>query len=289
MKIFRPIPIFALLLLMVFSAIGQPPYENIPPRPGPPRLVYENIPPRPVPPRLVNDFTGTLSINNIVSLERKLVAFNDTTSTQITVVLVKDFAGYDKAQFADLLGEQWGVGQKGKDNGIVVLVKPKAADGKGEAFIAPGYGLGGAVPDAVAKRIVEEEMIPQFRNNNYYRGLDRGTDVLMELTAGEYSADAYMNRLDGGGLGAFVGLIIFIIVIAWLLSRGRGTRNYSGRSSNLPFWTAMVLANQMGKSSSGKWGNFQGGSGSFGGSSGGGGFGGFGGGSFGGGGAGGSW
>lgn len=277
MKIFRSIPILMLLLLMVFSAIAQPPYEGIPPRPDPPRLV--------------NDFSGTLSSNDIARLEHKLVAFNDTTSTQITVVLVKDLAGYDKAQFADLLGEQWGVGQKGKDNGIVVLVKPKVADGKGEAFIAPGYGLGGAVPDAVAKRIVEEEMIPEFKNNNYYGGLDRGTNVLMELTAGEYDAEAYMKRSAGGGLGALIVPLIFIIIIIWLLSRGRGTRHYGGRNSSLPFWTALFLANQMGGSSRGKWGDFKSGGGSFGGGGGfgGGGFGGFGGGSFGGGGAGGSW
>lgn len=277
MKIYRPIPILTLLLLMVFSATAQPPYEG--------------IPPRPVPPRLVNDFSGTLSSNDVARLERKLVAFNDTTSTQITIVLVQDLAGYVPSQFADLLGEQWGVGQKDKDNGIVVLVKPKVAGDKGEAFIAPGYGLGGAVPDAVAKRIVEEEMIPEFSNNNYYRGLDRGTSVLMELTAGEYDAEAYMKRSAGGGLGALIVLVVFIIFIAWLLSRGRGTRHYGGRSNSLPFWTALFLANQMGGSSRGKWGDFKSGGGSFGGGGGfgGGGFGGFGGGGFGGGGAGGSW
>lgn len=274
MKILRSIPLLMIFLLLVFPATAQPPYDGIPPRPSPPRLV--------------NDFSGTLSSNEVARLERKLVAFNDTTSTQITVVLVKELAGYVPSQFADLLGEQWGVGQKDKDNGIVVLIKPKVGGTSGEAFIAPGYGLQGAVPDAIAKRIVEVEMIPEFKNNNYYRGLDRGTDVLMELTAGEYSADDYMKHSGGGGFGAFAGLIIFIIIIAWLLSRGRGMRNYSGRSSSLPFWTALFLANQMGGSSRGKWGSFQGGSGTFGGG-GGGGFGGFGGGSFGGGGAGGSW
>ncbi|MDD3527439.1 MAG: TPM domain-containing protein, partial [Bacteroidales bacterium] len=86
MKIFRPIPILTLLLLMVFSATAQPPYEG--------------IPPRPVPPRLVNDFSGTLSSGEVTRLERKLVAFNDTTSTQITVVLVNDLAGYVPSQFA---------------------------------------------------------------------------------------------------------------------------------------------------------------------------------------------
>nr|NQU93586.1 TPM domain-containing protein [Bacteroidota bacterium] len=153
-----------------------------------------DIPPRPSPPRLVNDFTGTLNRNEVNALERKLVRFNDTTSTQIVVVLINSLEGYDKAQFADLLGEKWGVGQKGKDNGIVVLVKPKVGNSKGQAFIASGYGLEGAVPDAVAKRIVDNEMIPEFMQNRYYAGLEKGTGTLMELTAGEYTADEYMKR-----------------------------------------------------------------------------------------------
>ncbi|NCC74082.1 MAG: TPM domain-containing protein, partial [Sphingobacteriia bacterium] len=122
----------------------------------------EIIPERPSPPRLVNDFTGTLNASELDRLEQKLVAFNDTTSTQIAVVLVNTLGDYDKAQFADLLGEKWGVGHKGKNNGLVLLVKPKTAEERGEAFIATGYGLEGAVPDAVVKRIVEEEMIPHF-------------------------------------------------------------------------------------------------------------------------------
>ena len=88
-------------------------------------IVAQDIPDRPLPPRLVNDYTGTLAPEQLAALERKLVAFNDSTSTQIAVVLVKSLNGYDKADYTYRLAEKWGVGQKGKNNGAVILVKPK--------------------------------------------------------------------------------------------------------------------------------------------------------------------
>lgn len=253
----------------------------------------EIIPERPSPPRLVNDFTGTLNASELDRLERKLVAFNDTTSTQIAVVLVNTLGDYDKAQFADLLGEKWGVGHKGKDNGLVVLVKPKTAEERGEAFIATGYGLEGAVPDAVVKRIVEEEMIPHFMRNRYFDGLDRATDILMSLTAGEFTAEEYINSPPPlfALLAILIPLGIFVFFVVFISSFRKNTMNINGKgTSGLPFWTALFLASQMGHQS-GKWESFTSGGSSFGsgGFGGGGGFGGFGGGSFGGGGAGGSW
>jgi uncharacterized protein len=156
--------------------------------------------------------------------------------------------------------------------------------------------LEGAVPDAIAKRIVEDEMIPYFKQNRYFDGLNKGTTTLMELTAGEYTADAYMKRSDsrnggGGLLGAIIPIIIFIVIFGRLFRGRRNMSHYGGRrGSSLPFWTALFLANQMGGRSGGKWNDFSSGGGSFGGFGGGGSsFGGFGGGSFGGGGAGGSW
>ncbi|HPS63628.1 MAG TPA: TPM domain-containing protein, partial [Bacteroidales bacterium] len=121
----------------------------------------QDIPVRPDPPRLVNDFAGILSQEDASRLEQKLVIFNDSTSTQITIVIVKSLNGYDKNDFAQRLGQLWGVGQKGKNNGAVVLVKPKYPGEKGEASIQTGYGLEGVIPDALAKRIVEVEMIPR--------------------------------------------------------------------------------------------------------------------------------
>ena len=80
------------------------------------------------------------------------------------------------------MGEKWGIGSEKFDNGILVLLKPKTSDSKGEVFIAVGYGLEGVVPDATAKRIVENEMIPMFRENNMYGGIEKATDVLIDLT-----------------------------------------------------------------------------------------------------------
>ncbi|MBE0639638.1 MAG: TPM domain-containing protein [Bacteroidales bacterium] len=271
------VPLLTIYFLFVASAFAQ----------------SVEIPEKPDPPRLVNDFTGTLSSTEISKLEQKLVAFNDSTSTQIAVVLVTSLGDYDKAQFADLLGEKWGIGRKGKNNGLVVLVKPKQGTSSGEAFIATGYGLDGAVPDAVVKRILEEEMFPSFRENRYFEGLDRATDILMNLTAGEYSAEEYLKTPPPVGvlIGALFPFLIFVLMII-LFSRKNKMTNYGGRSSNMPLWTALFLASQLGQQK-GKWGSFTSGGGSFGGGSGsfggGGGFGGFGGGSFGGGGAGGSW
>jgi uncharacterized protein len=249
-----------------------------------PLLFSQEIPERPNPPRLVNDFTGTLSNNQINQLERSLVQFNNQTSNQITVVLVKSLNGIDKAEFAYSIGEQWKVGQKEFNNGIVILVKPKTSREKGQAFIAPGYGLEGAIPDATAKLIVENEMIPLFQNNDYFGGIVQACKVIIPLAQGEFSSDEYAETSNQGSpFGAIVPFIIMIII--FVLMRGSRARSHSVGGA-LPFWTAMMLGSSIGRGSSGSWNNFSSGSGGFGG---GGGFGGFGGGSFGGGGAGGSW
>lgn len=246
-------------------------------------LLFAQIPEQPKPPRLVNDFTNTLSADEQMQLERKLVNYNDTTSTQILVVLVSDLAGYDEADFAFRLGEQWGVGQKGSNNGAVILVKPKTERERGKAFIATGYGLESVIPDALANRIVEQEMIPAFKNNDYFEGLWRGTDAIIGLASGLYTADKYDQQQ---GSGWFV-LILVLFIVFLLMRTSRSANHISSKGSNLPFWTMLFLASQSGRSHSGSWQNFSGGSGGFGG--GGSSFGGFGGGSFGGGGAGGSW
>ena len=244
----------------------------------------QEIPPRPDPPRLVNDLAGVLTAEQVQRLERKLVDFNDTTSTQITIVTVKSLNGYDRAEFAFKIGEQWGVGQKGKNNGIVVLVKPKYGNERGQAFIASGYGLEGAIPDAIGERIVQLEMIPNFAENNYFGGLDAATTTLMDLASGEFTADQYVKKTQKSPYTFLIPLIIMGIVF-FLIRSSRARSHSVGKS--IPFWTAFWLLGSMG-GNSGSWNNFHSGGGGFGGG-GGGGFGGFGGGSFGGGGAGGSW
>ncbi len=226
-----------------------------------------------------------LKPGEVSMLEQKLVAFNDSTSTQIAVVIVSSLEGTDRADFAQKLAEKWGIGQKGLNNGILVLVKPKTNESSGQVQIAPGYGLEGAIPDITCAEIVDREMIPAFRNDDYYGGINKATDVLMSLARGEFSAAQYGNRAKkSSGKGSPIGFIIIVIVIIAVISRGAsgGSNNKHISTGGLPFWMLLGMMNS-GRGSSGSWGGFSGGGG------GGGGFGGFGGGSFGGGGAGGSW
>jgi len=235
-----------------------------------------SIPEAPVPPRLVNDFAQILSPDELQNLESKLVAFNDSTSVQIAVVIVPTLGGYDKADFAQQLGQKWGVGGSKFSNGFVILVKPKTASENGEAFIATGYGVEGVVPDATASDIYYNEMVPHFKQNDYYGGINAATDVLISLVKGEFKADSY-NKKKKGSSAIFV--LIIIIVIIFLISRNNNNHHTINRSGGAGMLLFPWMMGGGGGSSSG--GGFGGG--------GGGGFGGFGGGSFGGGGAGGSW
>jgi len=109
----------------------------------------QDFPEPQVPPRLVNDFAGMLTQQEISALEQKLVAFDDTTSTQISIITVSDLMGYDKADYAQRLAELWGIGRQGSDNGVLILVKPKTFSSQGQVQITTGYGLEGAIPDIV--------------------------------------------------------------------------------------------------------------------------------------------
>ncbi len=243
-----------------------------------------DLPSRPNPPRLVNDFSGMLSKQEQQALENKLVTFARETSTQIALVTVPTLMGYQASDYAQQLAEKWGIGQKGKDNGILILVKPKTATSRGEAFITVGYGLEPVIPDATAWEIVNREMIPYFKRNDMAGGIDAAANTIMELTRGEYSADEYARKgKAGGAAGGLVSLLFIFLVFRFFIGGRRRHYTMGHGSSALPWF---LLGSMMGGSRSGSsFSNFSSGSGSFGG----GGFGGFGGGSFGGGGAGGSW
>lgn len=243
----------------------------------------QDFPERPVPPRLVNDFAGILNSDEANALEQKLVLFNDSTSTQIAIVIIPDLNGYDKSDYAVRLAQQWGIGQQGSNNGVLILVKPKTTTSNGEVFIATGYGLEGVIPDITGAEIVDKELIPAFQRNDYYGGLESATTVIMSLARGEFSANDYSNMSGSGKTSAapLIGLLLFFIIMM-ISSSGRNSHN-SISKSGLPIWVLLGMMNSSGRSNSGSWGGFSSGGG------GGGGFGGFGGGGFGGGGAGGSW
>lgn len=269
----KPIQLFFILVFAAFSATGQ------------------NIPKPMVPFRLVNDFTGLLPEDRQHILNSKLQAFNDSTSTQIYVVTYNDLQGYTIDEFGAVLGQEWGIGQKGRDNGILMLISPENR----KMTIQTGYGLEGAVPDAICKRIIETEMAPAFREGNYYEGIDKAVSTLMSLTAGEFTAEEYKKKTDSGG--GFVPVIFLLIIFFIVFSSMASRRRLYAPGKSIPWWILMTMLGSSGHRQKGSYRDFHSGSGSFGGFSGGsdfggGGFGGFsggGGGSFGGGGASGGW
>ena len=256
-------------------------------------IMAQDIPDPMYPPRMVNDFSGLLKPGDLESLEKKLQSFYYETSTQIYIVILDDLSGYDISDFAFRLGEKWGVGTKGKDNGIVILLNPSPDRTHGEAFVATGYGLEGAVPDAIANRLVDLEMVPHFREQKYYEGLDAATNTIISLTRGEFTAEKYLASKEETPAFLEVLIPLIILIIVFSIVGARKSRYYSAGRNNIPFWLAMLLLSGSKNSHKGSFKDFKTGSGGFGGFGGGGfgggGFGGGGGGHFGGGGAGGRW
>lgn len=230
------------------------------------------------PPRLVNDYVDLLNEQQLQMLESKLRRYRDTTSNEVAVVIVETIGEDDIDLYGAELAQRWGVGKKGSENGVLLLV----ALNDRQVSISTGYGLEGAIPDAYAKRIIEKYIVPNFREEQYFEGIDQATSILMSVASGEFkAADQDTNSFPGFII--FL-LIIFLVVIPILAARKTKRRHFS--SKPVGFWTALWLASTMNRGRGNTFKDFRGGGGSFGGGSN---FGGFGGGSFGGGGASGSW
>ncbi len=243
-------------------------------------IVAQDIPAPMSPPRLVNDFANVFSKTERDALEAKLLIYNDTTSTQIYVVTVEDLNGYAASDYAVRLGEKWKIGQKSKDNGAVILIKPKIGNSRGQAFIATGYGLEARINDAYAGRIVRDIMIPYFRQEDYFSAVNSAIDSMAKRLSGEFDPD--MQNEDEGipHTSIIIFILFFIFFIISISKKGGDDQNIGGdgssRSGRGPVFFPPIIGG-------GRRGGFGGGG------FGGGGFGGGGGGRFGGGGAGGSW
>lgn len=225
---------------------------------------------------LVNDYSGMLSADQQATLEQRLVAFNDSTSNQILVIITPSLHGCEIMELGTRIGTTWGVGQKKLKNGLVILIKSKTdEEPDGDVALIPGYGLEGALPDAFCKHIIDDNMIGPLSDGNYYKAITRALDVVEPVCRGEYSYSDYKRKENREALYGLLGFIVVTILVTIILSKI--AKKHGGGSSNggTPFLG--------GSSRGGYWGGYSGSSGSFGHSSGG--FGGFGGGSFGGGGA----
>jgi uncharacterized protein len=241
--------------------------------------VLAQLPAPKSPPRLYNNFSSIqlLSPSEEAEIEQQLEKFEAETSNEIAIIVVDDLKGYEPWEYAVEIGEKWGVGKEKEDNGIVLLIKPTKTDGGRKTFIAVGRGLEGAIPDLTTNEIIENEILPNFKQDNYFQGIKQAVDVLSKLSKGEYNSKQYSkkNKKEIGFVGGLLLVLLIIIIVIVLIKKG-GRGGGDGLGSSIAsglFWGSIG----------------RGGFGGGGGSSGGGGFGGFGGGSFGGGGSGGSW
>ena len=265
-KIIKPLLLVFLTLMISVSAFGQ------------------TMPVQMKPARLLNDYAGVLDRAQNQEIESMLVEIDKTTSTQIAVVTINDLEGMDISQYATELAHQWKIGQKGKDNGILMLIQPKSSISKGKVYIAVGYGLEGAIPDITADLIVRKEVLPYFRKGKYYEGIYSGVNTIKGFVIGEYTADGYKAR---GKKTNYRSLIFFAIILIFMFfnsskKRKNGVDINQGGSTlaNIGWMMFLFGGRPMGGGGGSGFDSFSNGSGSFGG---------FGGGDFGGGGAGGEW
>ena len=195
-------------------------------------LSAQNTPKRPSPQRLVNDLAGILSESERTELEKKLVLYDDSTSTQIVVVTIKTTGDYAIEQVALNILHDWGVGDKKKDNGIVILA---AVDDR-HVNIQTGYGMEGALPDALCGRIIDRLIVPNFKQKNYYQGFNQATDAIIERAKGEYKNDQSGENPEASSVLIFlliVGIFVFFIIYSNRNNRGmvvtrRGYSSWDG-------------------------------------------------------------
>jgi uncharacterized protein len=242
------------------------------------------IPPKPKEQTSVYDGAKLLSGYEKNTLEQKLINYADTTSTQIVVATVNTINGEDIAFYAAKWAQEWGIGQKEEDNGVFILV----AKNERKLTISTGYGVEHLLTDALSKRIITNIITPQFKQGDFYGGLDRGTSAIMQVLNGEYQETP--DDSNNGSSIPFIFIILFFIILIIIISnrhKGRGGRGGRRRNSAAGALLEAIILSKAGRGGFGG-GGFGGSSG--GGSIGGGGFGGgFGGGGFGGGGASGGW
>ena len=243
------------------------------------------VPDKPIEKKLMWDYAGIIDDYQEQVLEDSLEAFSRNTSNQIVVMTVTNemLDGLEMAEFGQELGQKWGVGHKGMDNGVVILIKPKTGDSikeKGRAFISTGYGSEGPLPDLMCSRLVDEVMIPHFKENDYAGGVWAALDYIKPALQGDFNEAEKLGSDAGDAVLAMIVLIAIVCLLFVVFSKDMNGGNGDGNNTRTYTGGPIIFPTGWNSGSS---------RGSFGGGFGGGGWGGFGGGSFGGGGGGGSW
>ncbi|HSF22178.1 MAG TPA: YgcG family protein [Burkholderiales bacterium] len=159
----------------------------------------------------VTDLSATLTSDQRAALEQKLAALEARKGSQVAVLLVPTTQPEAVEQYAIRVFDQWKLGRKGVDDGVLLLV----AKNDRRLRIEVGYGLEGAIPDAVARRVIEEDIVPLFKQGNFYGGISAGTDRVIKLIEGESMPPPRRTAAPGSGWSAetlFIGFIILAMV-----------------------------------------------------------------------------
>ncbi len=180
----------------------------------------------------VSDFTNTLSFQEWKSLEQMLKSFEDSTSTQIAVLIIDSLKGESIEEYATKAFEENKIGQAHKDNGVLLVI---AKDDR-KMKIEVGYGLEGALTDAVSSEIIRNDITPYFKEENYFAGLVTGLDAIMRATSGEYQADDRGKNAPvvSTSLGVLALGFVFFFLLPMMAARRRavvgsgGHRYFSG-------------------------------------------------------------
>ncbi|MEI6426401.1 MAG: TPM domain-containing protein [Candidatus Absconditabacteria bacterium] len=133
----------------------------------------------------INDYAGILSTEEVSKLEAKLAEHEKSSSNQIVILIMKSLEDENLEEFSGKVAEKWKIGQKGKDNGVILLF---FMDDKKDR-IEVGYGLESVLPDAICKRILTKEVQPKFKEKKYYEGIDQETDKIFASITGEYQKE----------------------------------------------------------------------------------------------------
>ncbi len=246
----------------------------------------------------VNDYARLLSQTERQKLEEKLAAFEKETSTQLVIAIFDSLEGSSLEDFSIRLADQWKIGGKKNDNGVILLIFKNDR----QVRIEVGYGLEGALPDAVASQIIQNEIVPAFRAGDFDAGVGSAVDAIIQATRGEYTAAraAQEDKMKAYSPFIFMGLVFYFIfpILCYLGVMVAGVALFGFPAGAvigflvvlfLLFLRQVIFSSYLGQTFSGRSGGFWGGGGFGGGGFSGGGFGGGGGGGFGGGGASGRW
>jgi len=193
------------------------------------------------PPKLseyVTDETSTLKSDEISSLRAKLRKFFDSTSTQVVVLLVSSLNGEPVENVSNSIFRFNGIGGKGKDNGVLLLI----SKGDRKIRLEIGYGLEGTLTDAMSKQIIQKEITPELKNGNYYKGIDNAVAAIISLTKGEYSA-VKSEKKNGSAvllivLIVLIPVIIIIVIIVVIIKVKRKTSGGTGFAGSTGFYSS---------------------------------------------------